>query len=122
MPNIIHRAGIKGNVNEIYNALTTNEGLARWWTTDTKGAGGIGSTIKFRFNGGGPDFEVIDLQENSLIKWKHSGEMPPAWIDTEISFKLTTEDEQTIVLFMHSNWKESSDFMDTAALNGQLFY
>jgi len=111
MPNIIHRVGIKGSKKEIYAALTTNEGLSRWWTNDTSGAGDTGSVIKFRFNGGGPDFEVTELQENSLVKWKHSGEMPPAWINTDISFQLTTEGEQTFVLFMHSNWEEQSDFM-----------
>ena len=103
MPNIIHRVGIKGSKKEIYAALTTNEGLSRWWTNDTSGAGDTGSVIKFRFNGGGPDFEVTELQENSLVKWKHSGEMPPAVINTDISLQLTTEGERTFVLFMHSN-------------------
>jgi len=111
MPNIIHRIGIKAPVNEVYNALTTDEGLSRWWTTDTSGAGNIGSIIEFRFNGGGPDFEVTDLQENVLVKWKHSGEMPPAWSDTEVSFQLSTEGDQIYVLFLHANWKEQSDFM-----------
>jgi len=111
MPNIIHRVGIKGSAKEVYAALTTDEGLSSWWTNDTTGAGDVGSIIKFRFNGGGPDFEVIELQKNSLVKWKHSGEMPPAWMGTEISFQLSTDADQTYVLFLHANWKQQSDFM-----------
>jgi uncharacterized protein YndB with AHSA1/START domain len=111
MPDIIHRVGIKGPVSEIYHALTTNDGLSRWWTTDTRGAGDVGSIIEFRFNGGGPDFEVTELQDNALVKWKHAGEMPPAWMGTEISFQLSTDADQTYVLFLHTNWKQQSDFM-----------
>ena len=58
MPEIIHRVGIAGSVSEVYNALTTDKGLSRWWTSDTSGAGDVGSIIKFRFDGEGPDFIV----------------------------------------------------------------
>ena len=63
MVDIIHRVGIAASADEVYTALTTNDGLSRWWTTDTSGAGDVGSIIKFRFGDGGPDFEVIELQE-----------------------------------------------------------
>ena len=45
MVDIIHRVGIAASAGEVYNALTTNMGLAKWWTTDTSGAGSVGSTI-----------------------------------------------------------------------------
>ena len=110
MVEIIHRIGIACSPGDIFEALTTDEGLARWWTTDTTGAGDVGSVIAFRFNGMGPDFEVIELQTDSLVRWKHSGEIPGAWMGTEVSFQLTSDENQTIVLFKHSNWKEQSDF------------
>lgn len=111
MANIIHRVGIAASGSEVYNALTTDEGLSKWWTTDTSGAGAVGSIIEFRFDGGGPDFEVLELQTDSLIRWKHSGEIPGPWIGTEVSFQLKSAGSQTYVLFEHSNWKEPSDFM-----------
>lgn len=111
MVDINHRIGIKASPEQVYEALTTNEGLAKWWTSDTTGAGGIGSIIKFRFNGGGPDFTVTMLVPNQTVCWQHLGNIPESWIDTEISFDLDTADEQTFVRFSHSNWKESSDFM-----------
>ena len=111
MVNIIHRVGIAASVHDVFNALTTDEGLSKWWTTDTSGAGAEGSIIEFRFNGGGPDFEVLELQTSALVRWKHSGDMPEPWIGTEVSFQLKAGENQTYVLFAHSNWKESSDFM-----------
>lgn len=111
MAEIHHRVGIKASAESIYQALTTNEGLASWWTNDVSGAGEVGSVIKFRFNGGGPDFEVIKLVENETVHWKHSGSMPEEWLGSEVSFKIQTQDDQTIVRFTHYNWKEATDFM-----------
>jgi uncharacterized protein YndB with AHSA1/START domain len=37
MPDILHRVGIKSSVDDTYKALTTPEGLAAWWTNNTKG-------------------------------------------------------------------------------------
>ena len=111
MIEINHQVGIKASSEKIYELLTTNIGLSKWWTNDTSGAGEIGSTIQFRFNGGGPDFSVTKLVPNKLVGWKHSGSMPEPWMDTEILFKLTAAEDQTYVRFTHSNWKEPSDFM-----------
>jgi len=110
MVDIIHRVGIAASPDKVYKAITTNEGLASWWTTDTSGAGSVGSIIKFRFGGHGPDFEVIE-QTDSSVRWNHSGEMPGPWMGTEVSFHLTRGENQTYLLFSHSNWKEPSDFM-----------
>jgi uncharacterized protein YndB with AHSA1/START domain len=111
MAEINHRVGIAGSIEDIYSALATDEGLSRWWTTDTTGAGEKGSIIQFRFGGGGPDFQVTELQKNKLVRWKHSGSMPEDWMGTEISFELTQNDNEVIVRFRHSNWKEASDFL-----------
>jgi uncharacterized protein YndB with AHSA1/START domain len=111
MAEINHRIGIAAAASEVYKALTTNEGLSAWWTTDTTGAGDVGSIIRFRFNGGGPDFEVAELQPDKRVHWRHSGDMPGDWMGTEVSFELSNDDNQTFVRFKHSHWKEASDFM-----------
>lgn len=111
MSEINHRVGIAGSAKDVYNALTTNEGLSKWWTTDTSGAGDVGSIINFRFNGGGPDFEVTELQANELVRWKHSGEVPGEWMGTDISFQLQDDGTQTMIRFKHGNWKEPTGFM-----------
>jgi len=68
MAEIIYRVGIACSPNEVFDALTTNEGLSRWWTNDISGAGGVGSIIKFRFDGMGPDFELVELQTDTLVR------------------------------------------------------
>ncbi|NRA53094.1 MAG: SRPBCC domain-containing protein [Gammaproteobacteria bacterium] len=108
---INHRVGINASPEKIYQALTTDAGLSSWWTNDISGAGDVGSIIEFRFNGGGPDFSVIELIPNKIVRWQHHGNIPEAWMGTEILFQLQVEDKQTFVRFSHTNWQETSDFM-----------
>ena len=111
MAEIRHRVGIKASAATVYQSLTTDAGLNRWWTSDTRGAGPVGSIIEFRFGGGGPDFEVIELSENQLVRWQHHGEMPTAWMGSEILFELREDERQTMVNFAHYNWRESDEFL-----------
>jgi len=111
MAEIRHRVGIRGSVAEIYRLLTTDTGLSQWWTTDTSGAGDVGSIIYFRFGNDGPRFEVTELIANKLVRWRHYGEMPGAWIGTEILFEMLPEDNQTIVNFSHYNWQQADEFL-----------
>ena len=121
MADINHQVGIKASPAEVYQLLTTDAGLARWWTHDVCGAGDVGSIIEFRFNGGGPDFEVSQLVENRMVVWKHSGAMPEAWMGTEISFLLREEGGQTFVRFTHAKWKEPTDFMGHCSTKWAVF-
>jgi len=111
MAKIRHRIGIRGSAADIYALLTTDPGLSRWWTTDTRGAGPVGSRIEFRFGGGGPDFTVIELVPDRLVRWRHSGDIPEDWKGSEILFELHEDDRQTIVNFSHYNWASSGEFL-----------
>ncbi|WP_407306492.1 hypothetical protein [Acinetobacter sp.] len=40
MADILHRIGIKSSsLDDVYQALTTQEELSAWWTSDTQGEG-----------------------------------------------------------------------------------
>ena len=111
MSEICHQVGIKASPEKIYELLTTDNGLSQWWTNDVSGAGEVGSIIKFRFNGNGPDFSVVELIPNELVRWKHSASVPETWKGTEILFQLRSDDSQTFVKFSHSHWEQTTDFM-----------
>ena len=121
MAEINHKIGIKAEPSVIYQALTTDTELAKWWTKDTKGASGLDSVIQFRFSGRGPDFKVSQLEPDRLVVWKCVGGMPEAWFGTEISFQLIKEEKQTIVRFRHLDWKENSDFLAHCSTKWAIF-
>ena len=121
MAEIIHRIGIASTAEDVYQLLTTDEGLSLWWTTDTQGAGDIGSIITFNFNTAKVKFRVTALVPNQRVQWQHTGDMPDEWIGTEISFELTYKNNQTYVLFKHMKWRQASDFMGHCSCKWAVF-
>ncbi|TCO28269.1 uncharacterized protein YndB with AHSA1/START domain [Kribbella steppae] len=114
MNDILHRVGITASPEDVYAALTTIDGLAGWWTEDTRGDSAVGGVTEFRFAGApdpaGFDMLVLDAQPGELVRWEVVGG-PEEWIGTKIRFELFRADEYTIVLFRHEGWKEPVEFM-----------
>lgn len=111
MPDIIHRIEINADTETVFSALATEQGLKGWWTNDVvMESPRVGSVIKFRFGGGGPDMEITRLETSHLVEWKCVAG-PEEWIDTVLSFSLTASNENTVVFFAHRNWKAEVEFM-----------
>ncbi|WP_410636308.1 SRPBCC family protein [Amycolatopsis sp. cmx-4-83] len=108
---ILHRIGVQSATPEkVYEALTTIDGLAGWWTEKTEGETGVGDVIAFRFIPGGFDMKVIELDPGRLVRWEVV-DGPPEWIGTTIRWDLEQRDDYTIVLFKHEGWREAVEFM-----------
>jgi len=115
MADILHRVGIKAPAQRVYQALTTREGLAAWWTTRTEGDGQPGSVFQFHFSNDGVDIgsmamKVLELHPSTQVQWEAVGG-PQEWIGTRINWALRQEGDQCIVLFKHQGWKEPVEFM-----------
>ena len=109
MADILHRVGITATPEKVYEALTTVEGLASWWTTDT--SGDSDGTLKFRFGEvGGFDMKILDLQPAKRVLWEVI-DGPAEWVGTTVSFDLAQDGDWTIVLFAHAGWREPVEFM-----------
>jgi len=111
MVDILHRVGVKTSSPEkVYEALTTLEGLAGWWTDDTTGNPEVGGVIEFRFPPGGFDMKVLELKPSERVVWEVVGG-PDEWVGTTVEWDLRQDDDLTIVLFKHKGWKEPVEFM-----------
>lgn len=122
MPNILHKVGIKSSsLDHVYQALTTQHGLAGWWTSNVRGEGNhVGNIIEFRFGAGGFDMKVIDLKEPTFVLWEVIAG-PEEWVGTTIEFELKQDGEYTIVLFKHLNWKDPIEFMHHCSTKWAIF-
>ena len=109
MVDILHRVGMTAPVEKTYEALTSVDALAKWWTTDTtRDAEG---TLAFRFGEvGGFDMKVLELDVNRRVLWEVV-EGPAEWIGTTVEFVLSQHGEWTILLFAHRGWREPVEFM-----------
>lgn len=122
MAEINHLVGIRAPIGRIYTALSTTEGLSRWWTVDVRGSASVGGTIQFRFaEQGGPDMLVTELTPSSSVKWKCTAHTEKEWLGTEVGFALREEGGQTLLRFRHSGWKEASDFLAFCSTKWAIF-
>ena len=112
MVDILHRVGMKSaSLDDVYAALTTLEGLSGWWATDTKGQTEVGGILEFRFEPGGIDMKVLELQPAKRVLWKSPTGWASSGIGTTVRWDLKQSGDYAIVLFSHVGWKEPVEFM-----------
>jgi uncharacterized protein YndB with AHSA1/START domain len=107
MADIRHRVGIAAPQGHVYDALTTMDGIARWWTRDVRGDASLGGKLEFFFGAPEPAtvMEVAELVPAQHVVWR-CVEGPSEWVGTSLIFDLKTADDQTVVLFSHADWRE----------------
>ena len=111
MTEIFHFFNIKTTEpQKIYDAITTKEGLASWWTTGVDAKPGIGSIAEFKFL---PNYhkkmKVTNLVENKLVEWE-CVYTDDEWIGTTFKFEIIPKEGSTDIKFYHSGWKEQNNF------------
>jgi len=126
MVDIIHRIGIRSSSKKVYKALSTIEGLGNWWTQEVKGDEQIGGKIEFTFRSlsgelkGQMVIQVAELTPDKNIRWQ-CVEGPSEWIGTTITFDLSQQDDQIIIIFGHRNWREAIEFTAHCSMKWAIF-
>lgn len=112
MADIRHRVGIAATPDQVYEALTTIEGLSGWWTRDVRGDADLGGKLDFYFGTPEPSvvMEVAELVPGRHVTWRCL-QGPDEWVDTDLTFDLASSADETVVLFTHANWREPVEFM-----------
>jgi hypothetical protein len=121
MPDILHKVGIKSSsLDNVYQALTTVDGLSGWWTSDTHGENKVGGVLQFRFGNGGFDMKVLELKPGEHVLWQVV-DGPEEWLGTKVSFDLKQNGDWIVVLFKHQSWKAPVEFMHHCSTKWAVF-
>lgn len=119
---IYHRLLIKSPVEKVYQAITTQQGLAGWWTPDTIAAAEVGSVLRFGF---GPDYfkemKVLRLNPYSLVVWQCMKGFEE-WVGTTLSFELMPHQKGCTLLFHHDGWDKYSGEFASCSYDWALFF
>ena len=111
MADIRHRIAVENTSPErVYDALTSIDGLAGWWTEETTGDPAVGGTIAFRFPPGGFDMRVTDMVPAQRVGWEVV-DGPAEWIGTTVDWQLRRDGDWTVVMFTHAGWAEPVEFL-----------
>ncbi|HEV8285889.1 MAG TPA: SRPBCC domain-containing protein [Chitinophagaceae bacterium] len=111
MADIRHKLVIKTSSEKVYEAITTQEGLANWWCKQTTAKPEVGFVNTFTFGNLKNEMKVTELTPNKRVEW-HCNISIDEWVNTNISFDLEEKDGRTILRFAHSGWRAATDFFD----------
>ena len=126
MVDIIHRIGIRSSAAKVYEAISTIKGISHWWTEEVEGDERIKGKIEFTFRSESGDIkgkmamEVQELNPQKSIRWR-CVDGPAEWIGTDVTFDLSQQDGQTIVIFGHRNWREAVEFTAHCSMKWAVF-
>ncbi len=120
MVDIIHTVRVKAPREKVYEALSTIDGLAAWWTRTTEGASAPGETIAFRFGQHVTKVRVEELARGGRVAWRVT-ESSPDWVGTRMTFDLSEQDGATLVRFGHRDWAEANDFYGHCSMKWATF-
>jgi uncharacterized protein YndB with AHSA1/START domain len=112
---------IDSSAADTYRALATVDGLAAWWTAETRGRSAVGDVIEFRFGErGGFDMKVLELAPEKRVLWQVVNG-PKEWLGTRVGFGLDHDGRYTAVRFKHEGWPEAADFMSHCSTKWAMF-
>ena len=102
MVEIHHQVGVKASARDVYNALTTLDGLSGWWTRATGGTD-VGEQLQFHFGEYGVTMRVEQAQPFDKVVW-HCDIEQGEWKDTGVCFDIVETEDQVLINFSHIRW------------------
>jgi len=109
MPDIYHLVFIESTPDKIYEAATTQEGIASWWSIQNNAKPETGSIYRIYF---GTDYykdiKVIQLTPGKKVVWEIL-KAHPEWLNTRVSFDISIGENTAELRFRHSGWKDYTD-------------
>ncbi len=113
MPTVSHKITIRAPKDEVLAALTTADGLKKWFAPKLEGDVGRGRSMIFRFNDGTSFRWKITEASGSTVRWE-CVEGPGQAAGSTATFRLSDKGEgQTSVECDHEGWPEGHGALKT---------
>lgn len=117
---IKHNVVIKTTPEKVYEAVTTQEGIASWWCKNTTAKPEVGFMNVFAFGDIRNEMKVTELVPGKKSEWKCIDSIEE-WIGTRISFELEEKNGNTLLRFTHADWKAPTDLFADCNYQWALF-
>jgi uncharacterized protein YndB with AHSA1/START domain len=83
------RLTLTTSADAVFDALTTIEGLAGWWTTSVTGDGLTGGQLTFKFGPAAPVVMRVDAAERGVgVRWTNVAGHQEDWVGTTLHFAI----------------------------------
>ena len=109
MPDIYHDIPFSVSGGKVFEAVSTSEGLSKWWSDGGVGEPVAGTAYDLDF---GPEYqwkaEVEDVVPGEKFSLTMS-ESDDDWNGTTISFEIEDRGEESYLRFSHTGWPKDND-------------
>ncbi len=114
---IYHRIPIKASKSRVFEAITTQEGISQWWTSDCVVKPVVGFVNEFRFGAEAHyRMRVVLLQPGRSVEWKCLNQHDD-WSGTQVSIILTEKGDYTFLDLKHTGFTSENE--EYASINYQ---
>ena len=112
MREIWHEIVVNCTPERLFEAVSSSEAIAHWWTIGATGDGTEGGTLEFWFSGFRATVARVERQEAPLyILWRICDGELKDWLGTEIEFCITPSNGRSMLHLRHTKWSdEASSF------------
>jgi uncharacterized protein YndB with AHSA1/START domain len=114
MPDILHDFPIGAPIERVFEAVSTPEGLDRWWTMHSSGIPQLGAQYELGF---GPDYQwraVVSKHAPPVELEYQIVRADGDWLGTRVRFVLRVDGGATQVRFSHTGWPDAGDHYRTS--------
>ena len=116
MSGIVHDFPVFARRDDVFAAVSTPEGLDRWWTQTSAGSAGVGDVWTLGF---GPDHQweatVTACVAGFEIEWELTRAQED-WVGTRVALHLDeVGPKHTNVRFRHSGWRTTDAHFRTSS-------
>ena len=122
MPAIVKEVTIAATPESVFNALTQQDEIVRWWAEEAQVKPEVGSLGEFRFRppAGVLQFEVAELNAGENVRWI-SRQGPPHWAGTSVTWQITPDQNGTKLLFTHDGFAQVDGRYEQTRRNWEYF-
>jgi uncharacterized protein YndB with AHSA1/START domain len=107
--NIMHALKVAASPDRLYRAVTTQDGIAGWYTPETRAETRVGGVIECTFGSyGSLEFQVDELDPARRVTWTVV-QGPPEWRGTKLTFDIAEDDGEVEFDFCHAGLPEGYD-------------
>jgi uncharacterized protein YndB with AHSA1/START domain len=114
MPDILQDFPIRADAARVFEAVSTSDGLNRWWTKTCRGEPGRGGVYALGF---GPEFQwtaTVSQHEPSALFELTLTRADADWAGTRVGFELSALPGGTQVRFYHRGWPAENEHYRTS--------
>lgn len=119
---IKHHLQLKATTQQVYEAITTQQGFEGWWSQVCHIASNVGELSFMKFikedRVVGMYFRIDELQTDKKVAWTCVQDGNPCWVNTKLTFEIAKTNDGCSLTFIHHNfeakWKDTPPYTMTS--------